>query len=281
MKVIESFLTKNPCYKTNRKISVQGIALYSVGCPQPSANVFVHNWNNEKYNRACVHAFIDANDGYVYQTLPWNHRGWHGDANCNNTRIGLMLCEPNQIKYRTSDTFDVVGERNDAVLVTDRVYQSAVEICGQLCVKYSLDPMTDIWTPSGGHSDPEHLWKGLGVDHTMAGFREDVDEEIKRILEIPEEKTATDTVVFEEPSIIVAPQEDMALAVASVMQVRVNYDNLRIRSGPGTNCATIGAYTGRGDFDIVEIQNGNGSKSGWGKLADGRGWISLDFAERL
>ena len=277
MKVIESFLTRNPCYKTNRKIAVQGIALYTVGCPQPSAKVFVNNWNNEKHSRACAHAFIDAYDGLVYQTLPWNHRGWHGDANTNNTRIGVMLCEPNQIKYRTSDTFDVVGELADAILATDRVYQSAVELCGQLCVKYNLDPMTAIWAPDDGHSNPEHLWKGLGMAHTMGSFREDVVEETKRILNVHEDEASEETA---------APvrDEESALAVAPAppaMRVRVVYDNLRIRSGPGTNYATTGAYTGRGDFDIAEVQNGNGSKSGWGKLANGAGWISLDFAEKL
>lgn len=275
MKVIESFLTKNPCYKTNRKIAVQGIALYSVGCPQPSAKVFVNNWNNEKYSRACVHAFVDANDGYVYQTLPWNHRGWHGDANGNNTRVGIMLCEPHQIKYRGVDVFDVVGNVNDAVLATERTYQSAVELCGQLCVKYNLDPETAIWAPTGGHSDPEHLWKGLGLDHTMAGFREDVVEETKRIRGVGEEVSAEDTVVEEKP---VAAEKTVPM---STMCVRVAYDNLRIRSGPGTNFSTTGSYTGRGIFEIAEVQNGNGSKAGWGKLSNGSGWISLDFAERL
>lgn len=36
-KKIERFLTKNPCYKENKKITVKGIMLHSVGCAQPSA----------------------------------------------------------------------------------------------------------------------------------------------------------------------------------------------------------------------------------------------------
>lgn len=276
MKVVESFLTRNPCYKTNRKIAVQGIALYTVGCPQPSAKVFVHNWNTEKYSRACVHAFIDANDGLVYQTLPWNHRGWHGDADGNNTRIGVMLCEPHQIKYRNANTFDVLDDANNAAVAADRVYQSAVELCGQLCVKYDLNPITDIWAPENGNSNPEHVWSGLGMDHTMAGFRSDVVEEMKRIFSDSEE--AKETVEANLPEEVRAAVEAKSIPV---MRVRVVYDNLRIRSGPGTNCTTTGTYTGQGDFEIIEVQNGNGSKTGWGRLADGRGWISLDFAERI
>ena len=36
--------------------------LHSVGCPQPSAQVFVNSWNSADKS-ACVHAFIDANTG--------------------------------------------------------------------------------------------------------------------------------------------------------------------------------------------------------------------------
>ena len=73
MKLVESILTKNPCYTAGRKISVKGLMLHSVGCPQPSASVFIKNWYKASYDKACVHGFIDGNDGTVYQTLPWDH----------------------------------------------------------------------------------------------------------------------------------------------------------------------------------------------------------------
>ena len=75
MKLVESILTKNPCYTAGRKITVKGLMLHSVGCPQPKASVFINSWNSPSYDNACVHGFIDGNDGTVYQTLPWNHRG--------------------------------------------------------------------------------------------------------------------------------------------------------------------------------------------------------------
>lgn len=99
MNLIQSILTQNPCYKAGRKITVKGLMLHSVGCPQPSAAVFVRNWNKASYDRACVHAFIDGNTGDVYQCLPWNHRGWHGGGSSNNTHIGVEMCEPACIKY--------------------------------------------------------------------------------------------------------------------------------------------------------------------------------------
>lgn len=80
MKLIKSILTKNPCYTAGKKITVKGLMLHSVGCSQPRASVFINSWNRADYDNACVHAFIDGTDGTVYQTLPWNHRGWHGEV---------------------------------------------------------------------------------------------------------------------------------------------------------------------------------------------------------
>ena len=63
--------------------------------------------------------------------------------------------------------------------------------------------------------------------------------------------------------------------------VRVSISDLNIRRGPGTNYSTIGRYTGIGVFTILEVQSGQGSTAGWGRLKSGIGWISLDFATRL
>ena len=52
MNLIQSFLTKNPCYTCGRTITPKGLMLHSVGCPQPSAAVFVRNWNKASYDRA-------------------------------------------------------------------------------------------------------------------------------------------------------------------------------------------------------------------------------------
>lgn len=70
----------------------------------------------------------------------------------------------------------------------------------------------------------------------------------------------------------------------SPYMVNVAIEDLNIRKGPGTNYGTVGKFTGRGCFTIVEEASGQGA-SNWGLLksyADGRdGWISLDFATRI
>ena len=183
MKIIDAIMTRNPCYKAGRKITVKGLMLHSVGCPQPKASVFVTNWNREDYDRACVHAFIDGNSGDVYQTLPWNHRGWHGGGSSNNTHVGVEMCEPACIKYTSGSTF-TCSDVTTARAVVKRTYESAVELFAKLCKDYNLDPLADGVIVShkegckrgiaSNHGDPEHLWNQLGLGYTMDTFRQAV-----------------------------------------------------------------------------------------------------------
>lgn len=64
-------------------------------------------------------------------------------------------------------------------------------------------------------------------------------------------------------------------------EVKVDIDDLRIRTGAGTGYAHTGEYTGRGVFAITEVQEGAGSVNGWGKLKSGAGWVALDYCTRL
>ena len=187
MKLVQSILTKNPCYTAGRKIMVKGLMLHSVGCPQPKASVFINSWNSPSYDNACVHGFIDGNDGTVYQTLPWNHRGWHcgsgSKGSGNNTHIGVEMCEPACIRYTSGSNF-TCSDLSAARAVAKRTYEAAVELFAYLCKQYNLNPAADgvIISHREGHSrgiasnhgDPEHLWKGLGLGYTMDGFRKDV-----------------------------------------------------------------------------------------------------------
>ena len=187
MKLVQSILTKNPCYTAGRKITVKGLMLHSVGCPQLKASVFINSWNNPSYNNACVHGFIDGNDGTVYQTLPWNHRGWHcgsgSKGSGNNSHIGVEMCEPACIKYTSGSNF-TCSDKATARAVAKRTYEAAVELFAMLCKQYNLNPTADgvIISHREGHSrgiasnhgDPEHLWNGLGMGYTMDGFRKAV-----------------------------------------------------------------------------------------------------------
>ena len=190
MEITKTILTENPCYKAGKTIKVKGLMLHSVGCPQPSAEVFVKSWNTSS-KKVCVHGFIDGNTGGVYQTLPWNHSAWHSGGSLNNTHIGIEMCEPACIKYTSGSKF-TCSDTAKAKAIVERTYKSAVELFAYLCKEYGLNPLADgvILSHSEGykrglasnHGDPEHLWKGLKLPYTMDGFREDVNTAMNKTL---------------------------------------------------------------------------------------------------
>lgn len=258
MKIVQSILTNNPCYTAGKKIAVRGLMLHSVGCPQPSASVFVKNWNRADHDRACVHAFIDGNTGEVHQTLPWNHRGWHGGGKCNDTHIGVELCEPACIKYTGGSTFACTDPAT-ARAVVQRTYDTAVALFAHLCKQYGLDPLADgviISHKEGGvlgvaskHGDPEHLWNQLGMGYTMNTFRKAV-------------KAAMGGVSTGMPYL-----------------VKITASVLNVRGGVGTNYPVTTTVRKGEVFTIVgEALKGS---TEWGKLKSGAGWISLKYTQRI
>ena len=73
-----------------------------------------------------------------------------------------------------------------------------------------------------------------------------------------------------------APQET---APEPPFKVKVEIDDLNIRTGAGTGYAKTGEKTGRGIFTITEVKEGKGAAAGWGKLKSGAGWVSLDYCQ--
>lgn len=192
MELIKRYLTRNPCYASNvgridsryarfQDKGPSGLMLHSVGCPQPSAEVFVNRWNDPSRDDVCVHGFVDANTGAVWQTLPWSYRAWHCGGAGNNTHIGVELCESRFIRYTSGTKFEVTV-RDKARADCKRTYEAAVALFARLCKTYSLDPKTAVISHREGHragiasdhGDPEHYWSGLGMGYTMDGFRRDV-----------------------------------------------------------------------------------------------------------
>lgn len=253
--------------------------LHSVGCSQPSAAVFIKNWNSESYSRACVHAFIDGNDGTVYQTLPWNRRGWHcgsgSNGSGNNTHIGVEMCEPGSITYTSGANF-TVSDATDAKAVAKRTYEAAVELFAYLCNKYKLDPAADgvILSHKEGHSrgvasnhgDPEHLWTGLGLSYTMDTFRAAVKKAMGT--DSVEASTSGSSASGSSASASSGTTISESSLPAVPFTVQVLVADLNYRDQPSMS-GTVKGQTGKGTFTITEVSGG------WGKLKSGAGWIYL------
>ena len=180
MNLKQNYLTESGCYKAGKRITVKGLMIHSVGCPQPKADVFMKNWNRADAN-ACVHAIVEP-DGDVYQLLPWDFRGWHCGGGANNTHIGVEMTEPATIKYTGGSNWTETGNGEKTKAHVLAAYRYAVELFAYLCRQFGLDPMADgvVISHSEGcrrgiasnHGDVEHLWSKFGL--SMQQFRKDI-----------------------------------------------------------------------------------------------------------
>ena len=193
MNLHKLIFTENACYKAGRKITVKGIMVHSTGANNPwlkryvgpddgllGKNQYNNHWNTHHPGgrEVCVHGFIGKlADGTIatYQTLPWDHRGWHAGGSANNTHIGFEICEDGLA---------------DATYFA-KVYKEAVELCVYLCKLYGLTEQNIICHSEGyrkgvasNHGDVMHWFPKHGK--SMDTFRADV----KNLLAAPAEPEA-------------------------------------------------------------------------------------------
>lgn len=185
MRLYGAMLTHNDCYLRGRTIRPRGVMVHSTGANNPWLRRYIapddgwlgapshRHWNQSGVG-ACVHAMIGKTaDGSVavYQTLPWNMRGWHCGRSGNDTHIAFEICED--------------GLTDEGYF--QATYQAAVELTAYLCRRFRLDPMADgvVLCHSEGyargiasnHADVMHWWRKFGVD--MDDFRADVAAEMR------------------------------------------------------------------------------------------------------
>jgi N-acetylmuramoyl-L-alanine amidase len=181
MNLKKQILTNNACYKAGKTIAPKGIMVHSTGANNPNLKRYVgpddgllgrneynNHWNQDKPGgrQVCVHAFIGKlKDGTIatYQTLPWNHRGWHAGGTANDTHIGFEICEDGLTDF----------------VYFNKIYNEAIELCVYLCKLYDLTE-NDITGHFEGyqkgtasnHIDPKHWFSRHGK--SMDAFRADV-----------------------------------------------------------------------------------------------------------
>lgn len=187
--------TKNDCYKAGGTIIPKGVMVHSTGANNPNLRRYLgpddgiigHNDYNNHWNMPgvakCVHAFIGKDkNGTVraYQTLPWNHRGWHCGSSGNGTHISMEICEDG---LNSKPYFEAV-------------YQKAIELTVHLCKLHGLDPLASGVVIShkegytrgiaSDHHDIDHWLKLYGK--TMDDFRADVSRLMKGELDMTREE---------------------------------------------------------------------------------------------
>lgn len=179
MNITEAYCTNNSRYKAAQIFSPQGVVLHSIGTPQPKARALYNYWQNNG-SPYVVHYMVD--DTEILHCMPDNYKCWHVCSPGNDKWLGIEMGEPSQIKYTSGSTF-TVSDLPAAQAYCEKTYKNAVWLIAYLCKKYGWDPMTQVWThyevtmrklSNTDHTDPFHLFSGLGMGYDLAKLRKDV-----------------------------------------------------------------------------------------------------------
>ena len=260
MNLHQLIFTENACYKSGRKITPRGIMVHSTGANNPMLSRYVgpddgflgknrynNHWNQPMNTQVCVHGFIGKlADGSVatYQTLPWDHRGWHAGGSANNTHIGFEICEDG---LEDGEYFR-------------EVYREAVELCAYLCKKYGLTEKDIICHSEGyrkgiasNHADVMHWFPKHGK--SMDTFRADV----KALLEQngATESDVTPAQPAPVPEVKIIGARSKSERVAGTYRVNGRDGNLNLRAGPGTDHQLIAVIPNGTTFRCYGYHTGN------------------------
>ena len=193
----EFYMTKNRCYKADKRRRPTGIQVHSVGCKGTNRDRW-RRWNASTYSK-CPNAFGDTNG--IMQCLDWDVRPWLSgsgkNGNANDWCVGFEICEPSR--------------KNDTVYAAEYLYGCVVELCTALCREYGIDPAnikchSELHADgvASNHADVMHWWGKSGTawaNYNMYTLRNDVAKNLG--VRIPAEfggtlrKGSTGAAVFE------------------------------------------------------------------------------------
>ena len=170
---IEQYImTKNDCYRANKRRKPTGIQVHSVGCKGTTRDRW-RRWNVAGLKK-CANAIIDGKG--IMQTLDWDVRPWLSGSgskgNANDTCVGFEICEP--------------STANDTPEAAAYLYGCVLYLCTELCRDYGIDPREikchcELHKEgrASNHADVNHWWGKPGTSwepYTMPRLRHDVAE---------------------------------------------------------------------------------------------------------
>lgn len=218
--------------------------------------------------------------------------GKDGDISCSVDEKDRSWCSSSAANDHRAITMEIASDTTDPYTMTDKAYNALIDLCVDICKRYDRDTLLYFGDKDKALAyEPKENEMQITVHRYFARKSCPGDWLFSRLDKVAEEVTkrlqAKKTPI--KPSIttpsIPKPATPGTSGTASktptkpVFQkyrVRTTANNLRIRKGPGTNTSTVGSFKSRSDVYIMEEAFGPGATK-WGKLEDGRGWISLDY----
>lgn len=251
--------------KINKKISkynqsgrngqkVKFIVIHYVGAVSSAKNNCIYFCGGNR--DASAHFFVDSE---IWQCIPESKAAWHCGGGLLDTGRAMNQGNRGATYYRKCTNQNSIGielccyKKNGKVVPTPTAIKTAAPLVKHLMKKYNVSASHVIRhfdvngkiCPNGYISASS--WAKL--HKTLTGAKKKASSK------------------GEKP--------------AKTFKVKVDIPNLNIREGAGTDFKKTGKFTGKGVFTIIDVKSGKGSKSGWGKLKSGKGWISIDYATRI
>lgn len=160
------YATSNGAYTSGRKINPQGSVNHSVGCAQPSVDVF-YNLMNKSSAGWGVNAILGdfhKGDGRILVTMPLNARPWGCGSgkkgSWNNTKVQWEVCEPAGHTYSGGTMIGYDVAKNQVYF--DRMWK--------MLVAWNVYVVEKFGYPISGISDHiESYYAGYGSGHADMG----------------------------------------------------------------------------------------------------------------
>lgn len=160
------YATSNGAYQSGRKINPLGSVNHSVGCAQPSADVFFNLMNKSSagWGVNAILGDFHKGDGRILVVLPLDVRPWGcgsgKNGSWNNTKVQWEVCEPAGHTYAGGTMIGYDVTKNQTYF--DRMWKMLVSWNVYMVVKfgYSIDGISD-------HAESYNA--GYGSNHADMG----------------------------------------------------------------------------------------------------------------
>lgn len=227
---------------------------------KPVSKITIHHMAGKMTAKRCAEYHRDSKkkasanfyigyDGDIVQGIPQNKKAWTSSSSENDNVAITIECSNN-------------GGAPDWT-ISDKTYQSLINLCVYLCKKYNINPYFD-GTKNGTITIHKMFSRtacpGPYLERLITSHK--LEEDIKKNLtnnNMSYNKT-------EETKEVKQTNNNFL--------VRVKINNLNIRELP-TAASKSKGYIKPGVYTIVEKLNN------WGKLKSGAGYICLDYTERI
>lgn len=188
-----------------------------------------------------------------------------------NGRIGMYVeekdrswCTSNAANDHRAITIEVASDSKAPYKVTDAAYNGLIRLLVDICKRNNIKKLLWQGNPALiGKVDQQnmtvHRWfakKACPGDY-LYNLHGQIAADVNKQLGVSTAQPSTVSAITLSP------------ATTTDKKVQVTASLLNIRSGPGTQYAQVGTLK-KGTIVSISATSGN-----WGKLTDGRGWISI------